>query len=81
MNIQPDNGAEFKRFCHFQLEKWWKLSYSTSLTASKDLPHFLNHSHHNYLHTFVLIQKYQKIKAVNCLTAGFSSTRHHLNGP
>jgi len=27
------------------------------------------------------MQKYQKIKAVNHLPAGFSATRHHLNGP
>jgi hypothetical protein len=28
-----------------------------------------------------LIQKNQKIKAVNLLAAGFSATRHNLNGP
>ena len=53
-----------------------------------ELPHFSNHFLHKFFHSFVLIsreaealQKKQKIKAVNCLTAGFSSTRHHLNGP
>jgi len=44
-------------------------------------PFFKNHSSNKSLFSFVLIQKKQKIKAVNCLTAGFSSTRHHLNGP
>jgi len=44
-----------------------------------ELTHFSNHSHHDSLLSFVLIQKKQKIKAVNCLTAGFSSMRHHLN--
>jgi hypothetical protein len=46
-----------------------------------ELPHFSNHFPHKFFHSFVLIQKKQKIKAVNCLTAGFSSTQHHMNGP
>jgi hypothetical protein len=33
------------------------------------------------LFSFVLKQKKQKFKAVNHLSAGFSATRHHLNGP
>ena len=47
----------------------------------KELPHYCINISNNFTFSFVLIQKKQKIKAVNCLTAGFSSTRHHLNGP
>ncbi len=47
----------------------------------EELPHYLDFSLQMFFYSFVLIQKKQKIKAVNCLTAGFSSTRHHLNGP
>jgi len=47
----------------------------------EELPHFIDHLLTYVLHSFVLIQKNQKIKAMNRLSAGFSSTRHHLNGP
>jgi hypothetical protein len=47
----------------------------------EELPHFLDHLLTYFLHSFVLIQKNEKIKAMNRLSVGFSSTRHHLNGP
>jgi hypothetical protein len=47
----------------------------------EDLPHFFTNVHKMFLCSFVLKQKNQKFKAVNRLSAGFSSTRHHLYGP
>ena len=44
----------------------------------EELIHFSNHFPNEIHCSFALMQKNEKIKAVNCLTAGFSSTRDDL---